>query len=374
MKTLGLYIHIPFCEHKCDYCNFVSFCCTKEKKYEYIDALQSEIQKSGKDFEDYVIDTIFVGGGTPSVLPDGALRDILKCIKDNFNVRVDAEITVECNPNSLTLNKLEEYKQIGVNRLSVGLQAYNDKLLKSIGRIHTKKDFDIAIKKAKQLGFENINVDIILGLPNQKLRDIKHELRHIKKLDIPHVSAYGLIVEEGTKLCKDLANKKCKLPSEVLQVKMYDFTKKYLEKHGIYRYEVSNFAKIGFESKHNKKYWTNKEYLGLGLYSSSFVNNTRWKNTANLSRYLSKQFEREEVEMIDNSSQIEECIMLSLRTKEGIDLRDFKLRFGYDLCKKKQKEIDYLVSNKLITKMETHIFCTDLGFKLLNQVIVELVD
>src|SRR5574344_1438530 len=323
LKKIGLYIHIPFCEKKCDYCNFVSFCCSDVEKIKYIECLIKEISIQGKNYAEYEVDSIFIGGGTPSCLPNGAIYKILNSIFQNFKVWKKAEITIESNPNSLTIAKLMEYKKSKINRLSVGLQCYNNRLLKLIGRLHNKKQFDEAINRAKLVGFSNINVDLILGVPKQKLLDIKIELKHLLKLNIPHISAYGLIVEDGTKLAQNLKAKVYKLPSENLQVKMYDYTKKILEKHKIFRYEVSNFSKSGYESKHNLKYWTNGEYLGLGAVSSSFVDNYRWKNSEDLSKYEQSinlgKLPKEEIEKLDKASEIEEMIMLSLRTANGID-------------------------------------------------------
>ncbi|MBR4124111.1 MAG: radical SAM protein, partial [Clostridia bacterium] len=185
-KLLGLYVHIPFCERKCDYCNFVSFCMSDSKKTEYVSALIKEIELQAKLYADYSVDTIFIGGGTPTTLPAGEISKILFAIKQNFDVQKNCEISIECNPNSLTLEKLKEYKDVGITRLSVGLQAYNNRLLKLIGRLHNKKQFNYAIKNAKACGFENINVDLILGLPTQKMHHIKKELKQLTKLGIKH--------------------------------------------------------------------------------------------------------------------------------------------------------------------------------------------
>ena len=376
-ENLGIYVHIPFCEKKCDYCNFVSFCLPEQNKVEYIDALTKEITIQGKEYKNYLIDTIFVGGGTPTSLPNGQIADILHILKSNFNVKNDCEITVECNPNSLTIEKLQEFKYAGVTRLSVGLQAYSNRLLKLVGRLHNKKQFNEAIKNAQKLGFENINVDLILGIPTQKMYHIKQELRHLVKLGISHISAYGLIVEGNTKLHNNLLQRKYKLPSEELQIKMYDYTKNYLQKHGINRYEVSNFAKAGFECKHNLKYWTDKEYLGLGLVSSSYVYGKRWKNTDILNVYINSLKNgticTEDVENLSKQDMLEEYIMLSLRTVKGIDLKNFKQKFGFDLIEKRKEIIQNLISNGLLENNNDNLFCTDLGFQLLNQIILELI-
>ena len=378
MKSLGLYIHIPFCEKKCDYCNFVSFCCQEDVKLKYVQALKKEIIKQAKEYNQYFLDTIFLGGGTPTCLPDGCIQDIMSCIYDNFIVDKNAEITIECNPNSISESKLQEFKNSKINRLSIGLQVYNNRLLRIIGRLHSKKQFDQSICLAKKYGFENINVDIILGIPRQKIRHVKKELKHLIKLDLKHISAYGLIVEPNTKLEKNLEQKIYNLPSETTQVKMYDYTKKYLQKHGLFRYEVSNFAKSGYESKHNLKYWTNKEYLGLGLTSSSYINETRWKNTDNFQEYISQIYNnilpQHDIEQINAKDSVTECIMLSLRTQSGIYLKEFKKRFGFDLLTAKKAVVYNLFDDGLVAIKDNRLFCTDLGFKLLNHVILCLID
>ena len=376
-KSLGIYIHIPFCEKKCDYCNFVSYCLPKQTQVEYAKSVIREVQMKGSKFKDYEVDTIFFGGGTPSCMPDGTISMILQAIYQNFSVKKDAEITIECNPNSLTVPKLNEYKKVGINRLSIGLQAYSNKLLKLVGRLHSKKQFDEAFSLARDIGFKNINVDLILGLPGQTLHNVKRELHHLKRLNVDHISAYGLIVEENTKLFKNLQQKVYKLPSEDKQLKMYRYTKMYLKKNGVFRYEVSNFAKRGFECEHNKKYWTEKEYLGIGAVASSFAHGERWKNTDNIKKYIDdiskNKVEREEVEQIDKQNMIEETIMLSLCTVCGIDLSKFENDFGFDILKNKKSEIAELQKEQLIQIKDGHLSCTDRGFEVLNQIVLQLV-
>lgn len=377
MRKIGIYVHIPFCEKKCDYCNFVSFRCDDDTKERYVNCLIKEMEQAKNEYSECEVDTIFIGGGTPSCLREKSIKNLLNYIESNFNVDIDAEITVEANPNSLTLEKLREFKLAGVNRLSVGLQAYNDKLLKLIGRLHTKKQFDLAIKNAKKIGFENINVDLLLGLPKQNLGDIKRELRHLMWLKIPHISAYGLIVEDGTKLCKNLQDKVYALPSEENSVKMYEYALKYLKKHKIFRYEVSNFAKKGFESKHNLKYWNMDEYIGFGLASHSFFGNTRWENTSSLSEYFEKVENNESP--IKNKENLtvddlkEEYIMTTLRKTTGFSLDDYKLKFDDDLSLTKKRELENLVKQGFVCVDSNRIFATDKGFEFLNQIILELV-
>lgn len=376
-KKLGLYIHIPFCEKKCDYCNFVSYCKNDHEKLLYLQNLLKEISLQGIKYKEYEIDTIFIGGGTPTTMPNGAINKLLMGIYQNFNVLENAEITIECNPNSLTVAKLKEYKKSKINRLSIGLQCYNDNLLKLIGRLHNKKQFDIAFFYAKLFGFKNISVDLILGVPNQKFRHIKKEIKHLLKLGVNHISAYGLIVEDNTKLSENLTLNKYKLPSEKLQLKMYDYVKTKLEKNNINRYEVSNFAKPGLESKHNLKYWTDGEYLGLGVVSSSYVNNMRWKNTDSLQVYNESLQNNiiaiEEQEVLTLAEKVEEALMLGLRLQKGINLNNFKEDFNIDLLKEKQTEINQLLNDNLIVIQNGYLHCTDNGFNVLNQIILQLI-
>lgn len=376
-KKIGIYVHVPFCESKCDYCSFISFKSDDETKERYVFALIKEMEMYKQKLSDYIIDTIFIGGGTPSCLRSKAIKNILSYIYNNFNVDSCAEITIECNPNSITMDKLSEYKLAGVNRLSIGLQAYNNRLLKLIGRVHTVQDFDNAIKQARQVGFENINVDLLLGLPKQKMYDVMFELRHLVKLKIPHFSCYGLIVEDGTKLCQNLENNIYGLPKEETALKMYSYTLNFLKKHGINRYEVSNFAKTGFESKHNLKYWTMHDYIGFGLASHSFFEGERWENTSNLKEYFESvenkkiPIKNSEIETLESLK--EEYIMTGLRKQTGINLNEYEKYFEEDLLISKAKEIAKLLDQNLVDIQNGNLYATDKGFELLNQIILELV-
>ena len=377
-QKLGIYVHIPFCEGKCDYCNFVSFKTDVETKERYVLALIKEMELFAPNIVDYEIDTIFIGGGTPSCLRPKAIKNILNYITNNFNVTHDAEITIEANPNSLTVDKLREYKLAGVNRLSIGLQAYNDNLLELIGRLHTKSDFDTALYNAKTYGFENINVDLLLGLPKQNLYDILYELKHLVKCGVKHISAYGLIVEEGTKLQQKLDKKEYTLPNEEKALKMYNTVVNFLKKNGLNRYEVSNFAVNGYESKHNLKYWTMQEYVGFGLASHSFFNGKRWENTAKLQEYFdlieNDTLPRKNVEEETMTDLKEEFIMTEIRKQSGIDLSKYIRFFGEDLLEVKHRELDSLKKLGLIEiTPDNRLFATDRGFEVLNQIILELI-
>lgn len=375
MKNISLYIHIPFCASKCYYCNFVSFKYGYKTQREYVEYLLKEIELY-KD-KNLNLKTIFIGGGTPSVLGLGEITKIFDKIKECFTIDSDAEITIECNPNSFDEYRAREYKECGINRISFGLQSSNDKILKLVNRIHTKKDFIKAVKIAKKYGFKNINADMLIGLPNQTIKDVKNTLKLLLKLKIEHISCYSLILEEGTPLYLMVKNKEKCLPSEDESVKMYDFVLDYLKKHNIYRYEVSNFAKFQKECKHNLVYWNCQDYLGLGLNSHSKINNERSENFEKLKDYFNSLDENKKP--IKNSyklsllEQKEEFIMLNLRKAQGINLVEFKQKFNEDLTIEKNKQIENLKNLGLIEIKNDYLFATDLGFKVLNQIILELV-
>lgn len=375
MQDLSLYIHIPFCESKCYYCSFVSFKKTKKDKEKYIQYLLKEI-KLNKN-KNTIVKTIFIGGGTPSCLNKGDVNKIIEEIRENFVVDNNAEITIEINPNTFTSEKAQEYKNCGINRLSFGLQSANNKILKEINRIHTKQDFINAIKLAKKYGFNNINADILIGLPNQRLDDVKETLKLLKKLKIKHISCYSLILEENTKLYNLVQDKKLVLPDEDDVVKQYDYVKKFLCKNKIFRYEVSNFAKKGKECLHNLRYWNLDNYLGLGLNSHSKIDNVRFENYEDFTNYYNSLDNNKKP--IKNSydltlsMQKEEFIMLKLRTTKGINLQEFSDKFNEDLLKIKNKEISFLKKSGFIKIKKNNLFATDKGFKILNQIILELI-
>lgn len=376
MKDLSLYIHVPFCLSKCSYCSFVSFTDLSLRK-KYLQAFKKEISLYRKNYSAHKIRTIFIGGGTPSCLNEGEVGGILQAVRQNFAVDKNAEITIECNPNSVTKQKLEEYKKAGINRISIGAQSTNNKTLKLIGRTHTFKQLNTALNLAKEVGIENINVDILLGLPKQKLSHIKHTLRYLIKKDVPHISAYSLILEEGTKIFEDIKNKKLLLPPEDKVVKMYTYVQKFLEKRDILRYEVSNFSKPGFECKHNLAYWTMKEYLGLGVAAHSFVNLIRWSNTENLQEYL-RDLSKDKlpvinIEKLDNTNLQNENIMLALRTREGLNIKDFNKSYNCNFLKDKQKEIEFLISKNFIIINDSRLVVNPNSFYILNSIIQKLI-
>ena len=271
-KEIGLYVHIPFCKQKCYYCDFVSFAGQEQMEEKYVNALKKEIEKyalenkvmSEHNIEpEFIIKTIYIGGGTPSYINEKYIVEIINTIRQNFKVKEEAEITIEVNPGTVNLEKLATYKKWGINRLSIGLQAVQDTLLKKIGRIHTYSDFLDTYKNARNVGFANINVDLMINLPLQTVKDVEESVKEIIKLKPEHISVYSLIVEEETPISRMLENKEIKLASDEEERKMYWLVKNILEKHKYIQYEISNFSKLGFESKHNLDCWNQEEYIGL---------------------------------------------------------------------------------------------------------------
>ena len=328
-KELGIYVHIPFCKKKCDYCDFISFCNKDEFIEKYVRALLKEIKEYNeiKIDEEIVINTIYIGGGTPSYINEKYIELVLNEIKNKFNILKDCEITIEVNPGTVNYDKLKCYYDIGINRLSIGLQSTNDKLLQEIGRIHNLQGFLNTYELARNIGFKNINVDLMLGLPNQILQDLINSLDVIIKLDPEHISVYSLILEERTILYEKIQNKELYLPNEELERQMYWYVKDKLELSGYIHYEISNFAKKGFESKHNMNCWKQNEYIGFGLAAHSYLDNVRKSNIVNLEKFIQNILDNkkeknvliEEMQNIDMKKK--EYMLLGLRKIDGVNIR-----------------------------------------------------
>ena len=378
-RSLSIYVHIPFCSSKCAYCSFVSMVANEDDKKRYFEDLVTEIKIQAAKYRSiYTVSSIYIGGGTPSCLDYYYIRDLLSSIYKNFAVKNSAEITIEINPNSVDKNKIREYILSGVNRFSIGLQSISSKVLKEMGRTHTANDYLSAINAIRDFGIKNISTDIILGYPGQKLSDIKDVISLLIKLEIPHISAYMLSVETGTKLKKLVDNGSVGLPDEDLVVNMYNYVYQTLEENGYNRYEFSNFAKPTYESFHNKVYWKRKDYLGMGLAAHSYIDGTRFANTENIAEYAKKIEDQKEAPVavsknLTDDEKKEECIMLSLRTSEGIDLENYKFEFGENLLAKKKSTISKLIKQGfLILTKDNHLICTDKGFLVLNTIVLEL--
>ena len=378
-KEAEIYIHIPFCVKKCAYCDFLSAPATREVQKQYVQRLIEEISTSKWAGEGISVPTIFIGGGTPSILPGEEIKTILETIRSYFDVAVDAEITIECNPGTLDKEKLVAYKAAGVNRLSIGLQSTNDKELALLGRIHSYDEFKESYALARQMGFDNINVDLMSALPGQSLMSYQETLNKVCELKPEHISAYSLIVEEGTPFYEqygedNLLREKGKiprlLPSEEEERKMYEFTKYYLEAEGYKRYEISNYAKDGYECRHNKGYWERTPYIGFGLGASGLMDETRCQNEGNLAEYLQGQFMGES-HLLSETEQMEEFMFLGLRLTEGISLEKFYGNYGVDMHEIYGEKINNLIENKLLEedKLNHKLRLTDYGRDISNYVL-----
>ena len=387
-KDIGLYIHIPFCKSKCYYCDFVSYAdmCSLEERY--VKCLQKDIEKYANENnimakhgleKKYIVKTIYFGGGTPSILDEKYIVDIMNTIRTNFKLADEPEITIEVNPGTITKERLETYYDVGINRLSIGLQAVQDNLLEEIGRIHNYKQFEDAYNLARKVGFSNINVDIMIGLPNQTLNDVKESIKKVIDLKPEHISVYSLILEEGTKLEKLVKENKLEMLSDEVEREMYWYVKKTLEKHKYNQYEISNFAKSGFESKHNLDCWNQKEYIGVGAAASSFLDNNRYSNIPDLEKYIlniengveNKNLILEEV--LNKESKMNEYMMLGLRKIEGVSISKFEQNFNENPITKYCKELEKLNNEGLIHIIDDRIKLTNKGIDLANLVWEEFI-
>ena len=385
-NELGIYIHIPFCKKKCYYCDFVSFVNKESYIKKYVQTLKNELDSY--DLSKYNITTIYIGGGTPSVVSSGEIKNILdkirEKIKGNSTKWEDIEITIEVNPGTVDKQKLEDYIRFGINRLSIGLQSANNELLKEIGRIHTFEQFLTTYNLAREVGFENINVDLMIGLPKQRVEDIKNTLNKVIKLNPTHISVYSLIVEEGTRIEELLNSNKLKLPDEELERQMYWYVKNTLELNGYNHYEISNFSKQEKKSKHNMNCWEQKEYIGLGCAAYSYLNDIRYGNTNNIEKYLDVQdfknkeeLEKNKIRIIDEVQSLEdkekEYMLLGLRKIEGVSIQRFKEKYVQNPIFLFKEELEKLVNEELVVIDGDYIRLTNKGLDLANIVWEEFV-
>ena len=352
-KVNSLYIHIPFCHKICDYCDFTKLQYFRNFAIKYLEALKDELN----NYQIKDLKTIYVGGGTPTALDDDLLEELLKII-DEYSSGVK-EYTFEANPESLSLNKIKMMKTHGVNRVSLGVQTTNDKILKIVNRDHTFEQVKTAIKNLKEVGIDNINVDLILGLPHTSEKILRKDLENILSLDVKHVSCYGLTVNPHTVLF----NKGFKEPEGDTLRAFYDIVEETLTKNGFIHYEVSNWAKPGYQSEHNLTYWRNEQYFGCGLGASGYIGDTRYKNTVNLSQYLEGVFVSEK-EQVSKQDKLTYQIMLNLRTIEGLDI---------SFVKDKEKEINELINSGLLIKKDNRLIPTYQGMMVLDQIILKLI-
>ncbi|MGO5135149.1 radical SAM family heme chaperone HemW [Clostridium butyricum] len=373
MKEMSLYIHIPFCKQKCLYCDFPSYAGKESLINEYIRALNEEILKKCSK---YKIASIFVGGGTPSYLNEINLESLLKTI-NLLDFKDEFEFTIECNPGTLNEEKLALMKNYNVNRISMGLQTTNDNILKEIGRIHSFEEFKKNYNQARKAGFKNINVDLMFGLPNQNMKDWKVSLEDVMSLEPDHISAYSLIIEEGTCFYNLYNNDKLNIPNEEEERSMYLFTKGFLKDYGYNQYEISNYAKANKECFHNKVYWKCNEYLGLGVSASSFVDEKRFKNIDDIKIYIEKinnnEDVTEEIHVNNINDDMEEFMFMGLRMIEGINLKIFKKRFGKDVFDIYDEVIKNNIKKGLLVVDSEKLYLSEKGIELSNYVMSDFI-
>lgn len=394
-KKLSLYIHIPFCVKKCYYCDFLSAPADEKMKSMYVKALIRELTLKAQEYMEYEIDTIFFGGGTPSTLAVSLMEALMSSIKEQYHIRKDAEISIEMNPGTVNMDNLIRYRAAGFNRLSIGMQSANDAELKALGRIHTYAAFQEIYQAARTAGFHNINIDIMSALPGQTMESYEDTLQKVIALNPEHISSYSLIIEEETPFWKIYGDDKKdtvsderkeypSLPEEELEREMYVRTDELLRKNGYHRYEISNYAKEGYECKHNTGYWTRHEYLGLGLGASSLVQNHRWKNESDLTDYVrmytteSKDSmlhqERKQEEILTREEQMEEFMFLGLRLMKGVSYQIFENIFSISMKKVYKDQIEKLMRNHLLRETEDGRLClTDRGIDISNSVMAEFL-
>ena len=376
---LRVYVHITFCVRKCYYCDFISYSNKFEMQEEYVKKLIEEIEDNKDLLKNNEITTIYIGGGTPSSIKPELIKNVLDkiCEISNIKNKENIEITIEVNPGTVTKNNLQMYRNCGINRLSIGLQSTNDKLLNEIGRIHNYEQFLNTYDWVVEAGFSNINVDLMLGLPNQTISDLKESLEKIINLNpIPnHISVYSLIIEEGTEIENKISKGELKLPKEADERNQYKYTKNYLELNGYKHYEISNFAKPGYESKHNMNCWEQKQYVGFGIAAHSYINGCRYSNTCDLEEYLNK--ESKDVKIIHEEQTLEdmkkEYMLLGLRKIEGVSITKFKEKFGENPIYLFRNELQKLVEEGLIEIDLDNIKLTNKGLDFANLVWEEFV-
>ena len=368
----GIYVHIPFCKSKCPYCDFYSFCKGENYKKEYVSSLIDEIKTNRRlntylDKSNFTSDTIYIGGGTPSVLSGEALYNIITAIKEGFNVTKNAEITVECNPNSVIEALIPYFKACGVNRISLGMQSAVDDERKKLGRTANKQRIFDIINVLKTSGVTNISLDIMLGIPNQTLESLKETLDFIRLCEVKHVSAYILNLEENTPFFK--MKEKLNLPNEDEVCELYEYTCKYLKNIGFNHYEISNFAIPGFESKHNNKYWLLEDYVGLGPAAHSFINGKRYYFKSDIESFIAGEPPLFDCDGGDSS----EYIMLRLRLKEGLKLSDLEKKYGATTLDSIRLKAIQLKKQDLIEFDGDRLALTEKGYLLSNSIINEFI-
>ncbi len=374
-KEIGVYVHIPFCKQKCYYCDFISYCNKDNLIEDYVKAVKKEIRMQNIQSQ---ITTVYIGGGTPSYIDSKYIVEIIDEIKKK-NLSKRPEITIEVNPGTVTKEKLKDYRKCGINRLSIGLQSTQNEILKEIGRIHNFEQFLETYQMARKVGFKNINVDLILGIPNQRIKDLKESLEKIIELQPEHISVYSLIVEDGTHIANKIEKGELELPDEDTERNMYWYVKNTLELNGYTHYEISNFAKKGRESKHNMNCWNQNQYFGFGVAAHSYRDITRYSNTEIIEEYIknvmSEKLDRNRIihEIQKEYDAEKEYMLLGLRKIAGVNISKFKLKFGDNPIYLFRNELKKLTDEGLIIVDEDFIRLTNKGIDLANLVWEEFV-
>ena len=392
MQDLSIYIHIPFCVRKCAYCDFLSSPQDEETREKYVCALvrsiragapfcaperQNQAQAGSGGAQDRLVRTIYLGGGTPSLLAPGQILRILEAVFDTFRVDPDAEITLECNPGTASPENLLAYRRCGVNRLSVGVQSMNDQELAMLGRIHTAQDAVRTVRAARGAGFENVSLDLMSALPGQNFDSFRASLHGIMQLEPEHLSVYSLILEEGTPLAeRALKGTLPEIPGDEEDRRMYYYTREYLERFGLEQYEISNYALPGRQSSHNVGYWTGREYLGFGLGAASWFAGRRFHVTRSLQQFIEDPCHEknlEEISVLSLREQMEEFMFLGLRMTQGVSGKDFLQRFGQKMEEVYRDPIRRFTDAGLLVREEDRIRLTFRGLDLANTVMAEFL-
>ena len=371
MKEIGIYIHIPYCKKKCYYCDFISFPNKEETIEQYIETIKLEIDNC--NFTGFNIGTIYIGGGTPSILDSKYIVEIIQKVKEKFIVSQNAEITIEVNPGTVTKEKLQDYRKAGVNRLSIGMQSTDNEILKKIGRIHTYEQFLETYNGAREVGFKNINVDLMLALPEENEGSIAMQITELINLKPEHISCYSLILEDETKMKEMVDTGEVTLPTDEEERKMYWKVKELLEENGYEHYEISNFALPGYNSRHNTDCWNQKEYLGFGAAAHSYFNRIRFSNPNTIEEYIKNYKDQKIEEEQTKEEEAKEYMMLGLRKIEGVSISKFERKFQINPLFYFRFEISKLVDDELIEIDLDNIKLTKKGLDLANLVWKEFV-
>lgn len=378
-EKLGIYIHIPFCKSKCGYCDFCSHPPKSGETDRYLNAVMLHMQDLSGAAEDHIIDTVYIGGGTPSLLSRKQMKSLIECINTSFNIDRDVEFTVEANPGTVDKGYLRALASMGVNRISFGFQSASDTELKALGRIHTAADLTASFKAARAAGFKNINVDIMYGIPHQTAESFGNTLDFVRSLAPEHISVYGLKIEEGTRFYKEQDS--LPLPDEETEYKMYRTAHTVLENSGYKHYEISNFSRRGFESKHNMRYWKDEKYLGFGVSAHSYFAGQRYAYVDDIEKYmLEMEHPKDMAHILAECTDIDmftketEYVMLRMRLFDGVDLGDYRREFGRDFVKKYGEKLYSYIRGGFVKLDGMRCAFTVKGMYVSNYILSEILD